>query len=400
MTPCKPEIILLIPDLDNTSVGNKKHSEAPETPEPFFMHATFEGRCRPYSMRYLILLLLISSTSYGQMKYFSGKQLDKFLKVQMKSLGMPGLSIAVVRKGKIVYHRALGVTNLTTPVKVDELSIFEAASLSKPVFAYLALKMADKGLLDLDKPLYQYLPFPELEYDQRYKLITARMVLDHTTGFPNWRWFDLADSARKIKRGDMYIKKDPGTFTYSGEGYHYLAKVLAHLNKIPLNTLDSVFRQEVAVPLGMQYAWFTYNDFTGQHKVTGHKNGKVEGRRWPMSFPDEDSTSFGAAGKLHTEAVSYAHFLIGLMKDETHEEMFKAQTSVPDDDNEGVVAWGLGLAIRPTKYGIAYEHGGNNGNFQSGCLFYKEKKNGYVFFTNCNKGDVFNERLRVFLEIL
>lgn len=318
----------------------------------------------------------------------------------MKELGMPGLSIAVIRKGKIVYHRALGVTSMAAPDKVDKLSVFEAASLSKPVFAYLVLKMVDKGLLDLDKPLYQYLPFPEIEHDLRYQRITARMVLDHTTGFPNWRWFDLADPSRHIKRGEMYFKKDPGTFTYSGEGYHYLAKVVAHLNHLPLNSLDTLFRQEVAFPLGMQYAWFSYSDFVGQHKVTGHKDGKVEGRRWPMAFPDEDSSSFGAAGKLHTEAASYAHFLIGLMNDQTHEEMFKAQTAVPAKEQEGVVAWGLGLAIRPTKYGIAYQHGGNNGNFQSGCLFYREKKSGYVFFTNCNKGAAFNEKLQMFLEVL
>lgn len=347
---------------------------------------------------FLLLLLLLSSLSYGQMKRFSRSKLDKFLKVQMDSLGMPGLSIAVIRKGKIVYHRALGVAEIGAPGKVNKQSIFEAASLSKPVFAYLVLKMVDKGILALDKPLYQYLPFPEIEYDPRYKVITARMVLDHTTGFPNWRWFDLADSSRHIKRGDMYIKKEPGTFTYSGEGYHYLAKVVAHLNKMSLNDLDALFQKEVAVPFGMQYAWFSYNDFMGKHKVTGHKDGKISGRKWPMAFPDEDSSSFGAAGKLHTEAVSYAHFLIGLMKDKTHEEMFKAQVSIPKNEEDDTIAWGLGIAMKPTRYGLAYLHGGNNGNFQSGCRFFKDQKNGYVFFTNCNKGADLNKRLEVFFD--
>jgi CubicO group peptidase (beta-lactamase class C family) len=70
-----------------------------------------------------------------------------------------------------------------------------AASLTKAVFAYLVLQLADKRLLDLDKPVYQYLPKPLPEYpdytdlatDPRYQRITARRLLSHTSGLPNWR---------------------------------------------------------------------------------------------------------------------------------------------------------------------------------------------------------------------
>jgi len=65
--------------------------------------------------------------------------------------------------------------------------VFEAASLSKPVMAYAVLKLADAGKLDLDKPLSQYLDKPYIDNDERLNLITARRVLTHTTGFPNWR---------------------------------------------------------------------------------------------------------------------------------------------------------------------------------------------------------------------
>jgi CubicO group peptidase (beta-lactamase class C family) len=69
---------------------------------------------------------------------------------------------------------------------VNDQTLFEAASVSKPIFAYFVMRMVEKGLLNLDTPLYKYLPYPDIEHDDRYKLITARMVLNHTTGFPNW----------------------------------------------------------------------------------------------------------------------------------------------------------------------------------------------------------------------
>jgi CubicO group peptidase (beta-lactamase class C family) len=137
--------------------------------------------------------------------------MDRFLQHAMDSLGMPGLSIAIITNGKICYERALGVTNMSTGKKVDRNSIFEAASLSKPVFAFFVMKMVENGELDLDKPLYQYLPYADIAYDDRYKLITARMVLTHTSGLPNSRYYDKADTGMHIKNGDLYLKFTPGT---------------------------------------------------------------------------------------------------------------------------------------------------------------------------------------------
>jgi CubicO group peptidase (beta-lactamase class C family) len=247
--------------------------------------------------------------------------------------------------------------------------------------------------------------FPEIAYDERYKKITARMVLDHTTGFPNWRWYDAPDSALNLKLGDMYIKNPPGTFGYSGEGYHYLGKVIAHVNGVTLQGLDSLFQREVAAPLGLKHTYFSWDNYIGQHKVTGHRDGKVFGKAWPAAPPDEDSTVFGAASTLHTEAVNYARFLIALMEDKdlkksSIDEMLKVQSKIPKTlaaDWGEITGWGLGLAIEETDHGIRYSHGGDNGGFQAGFMFYKDKKNGYVYFTNCDRGGMFYVKLRTFL---
>jgi CubicO group peptidase (beta-lactamase class C family) len=354
----------------------------------------------------------IMDTANAQVKIFSGQkitseELDSFIKKQMDSLGLPGLSIALINDNRIVYHKAFGITDVNTKTPVDEASVFEAASMSKTAFTYWVMQMAENGKLNLDTPLYRYLPYPDIAQDKRYQLITARMVLCHTSGFPNWRYFEKPDTALHIKYGDLWLKFTPGTrFAYSGEGYYYLAKVVAHLNRLDLKTLDELYQKEVAGPLGLQHFYFSGNAYVSQHKVSGHRGGKSVGRHWPTSFPAQDSSWFGSAGGLHTQALDYARFLIALMEHKgiskaSLDEMLKEQVQVPTNNEgrtiDGDTAWGLGIAIVLSKFGTIYEHGGNNGVFQSGFKYLKAKKTGFVFFTNCDKGSAFNKNLTTFL---
>src|SRR5262249_49289907 len=133
-------------------------------------------------------------------------ELDRFVRAYLEYYKIPGISIAVIKDFEVVYHRGFGVKNTATREPVDDDTVFEAASMTKPVFAYTVLRLVDRGVLDLDTPLYTYLPYEDIAHDDRYKLITARMVLTHRTGFPNWR------------TGKLDIKFTPGTqVSYSGE---------------------------------------------------------------------------------------------------------------------------------------------------------------------------------------
>ena len=324
----------------------------------------------------------------------------------MQNLDTPGLSIAIINDGQIIYHKNKGVANKDTLKSIDNNSIFEAASLSKPVFAYLTLRLVDQGVLSLDQPLYKYLPIEALEYDTRYQKITARMVLSHTTGLPNWRWFDPVPHERNVERGQIYLKHEPGTFGYSGEGFNYLAMVIAHLTEHNMTTLDQLFQNEVAKPLGMHKSAFIQTAFIKKHKVMGHKAGQTSDDGWPRSFPDDTPLTFGAAGRLHTNAEDYAHFLLAVMDKKglpkhLWREMLRPQSQVPKGHKTfvltGDTAWGLGIAIEPTPYGIRYEHGGNNGDFQSGMMFFIDSKQGYVFMTNSDQGQALNQKLDVYV---
>jgi hypothetical protein len=119
-----------------------------------------------------------------------------------------------------------------------------------------------------------------------------------------------------------------------------------------------------------------------------------------------DSSCFGSFYSLHSEAISYAKFLIAMidskgLKKESFDEILKAQVVLSKQSEfytqSGDTAWGLGIAIKPSKYGARYEHTGDMFSFQSAFMFFKEQKNGYVFFTNCNKGMILNKKLEYFL---
>jgi CubicO group peptidase (beta-lactamase class C family)/predicted alpha/beta superfamily hydrolase len=322
-------------------------------------------------------------------KHISFAQMDAFLKSQMDSIGIPGLSFALINDGQIVYHRTFGVTNVETEQKVSNQTIFDAASMTKTPFAFLVMRLVEKSILDLNKPLFTYLPYPDIAYDERYKLITARMVLAHTTGFPNWRFFN--------KDGKLDIKFTPGTqYQYSGEGYEYLATVIAHLMNIKKNDLQELFDEEVAKPFGMEKTFFTWNSWLEEHRATGHVDGKVaEGYGINSQNPN-----FYASHSMQTEAVNYAKFLIGMMnekglKKESYNDMLKVQ--FPNASKSNDEQWGLGIGIRHSKFGDEFNHGGFNLNFTSEFMFNKEQKFGYVFFTNCNKASAFNKKLLKYL---
>jgi CubicO group peptidase (beta-lactamase class C family) len=322
-------------------------------------------------------------------KKITMQEMDKYLKTQMDSIGLPGLSIAIINDAQIIYYRTLGVTNVDTKEKVSEETLFDAGSMSKTPFTYLIMKMVDQRILDLDKPLYTYLPYPDIAYDDRYKLITARMVLCHTSGLPNWRF--LNDDKK------LDIKFTPGTqFLYSGEGFEYLANVLAHLKNIPKNDLQLLFEKEVSTPLGMKYAYYTWNDYVAKHQATGHVDGKIS---WGYGI-NANNPNFYAAYSLQTEAVSYARFLIAMINEEglkkgTYDEMLKVHVQIPSKTDSS--SYCLGIIMKPSEFGNEYLHDGYNLNFYSAFMFNKEQKFGYVFFTNCNKGFDFNKKLEGFL---
>jgi len=310
-------------------------------------------------------------------------QLEKIIPQLMKEGDVPGLSIALIRDAKIVWHKGFGVKNANTKEPIGDTTVFEAASLSKPVFAYAVLKLIDSGKLELDKPLAAYLPDVYLQNDERIKMITARMVLDHTTGFQN-----EAGTGRPLK-----IYFTPGEkFSYSGEGFLYLQKVVERITGEPLQTF---MEKAIFVPLGMTSGSFVWQERYETLKANGHK---VSGAVVPIRRP----TAARSYSGLHTTTLDYARFVIAVLnatgvKKETIEQMETAQVRLDEgcfscierssERLSQTLSWGLGWGLERTETGNAIWHwGDNNSEFQSFVLAYPREKAGFVVFTNSGNG--------------
>src|SRR6185436_7800989 len=158
---------------------------------------------------------------------------DKKIEALMASAKVTGMAITVFNNNEPVYKKTFGYKRADTKEPLRESTNIYGASLSKVVFAVLVMKLVEEGVIDLDKPLQEYLPKPIYEYqpvmkwhdnykdlrtDTLYKKITARMCLDHTTGFANWRWYEPDQKLR--------VNFTPGSkYEYSGEGLVYLQVV-------------------------------------------------------------------------------------------------------------------------------------------------------------------------------
>ncbi|MEM1340036.1 MAG: serine hydrolase domain-containing protein [Bacteroidota bacterium] len=337
------------------------------------------------------------------LKSINGKKimeqdLEDFLLHQIDSLTIPGLSFAYVNDGKVVFSKNFGVANLETQESVTDSSLFDAASISKTVFSFFVMQMVDKGLLNLDSPLYIYLENPDIAYDERYKKITARMALSHTTGFPNWRYLteNGYDPTAKLR-----IDFEPGTrYQYSGEGYQYLAQVMAHLLQTDMNGLQTIIKKTTFKPLKMGESSFVWNDYLEKNRVVGHIKGRTDAG-YSANSKDPD---FNAAASLQTNAISYGNFLSALMSGKLlsatiQKEMVSIQSERPATKSRPGVKYGFGIVIEPTFNGTNYGHSGDNNSATSQFLFNDKHKSGYVFFTNMEytRKRIFDVNLKKFL---
>lgn len=319
--------------------------------------------------------------------------IDSYLDSKMESLKIPGLSIAIINDGQVVYHRTKRYAILEDKKAVTKNTIFEGASISKSVFAYFVMKYVEEGKLDLDKPLNEYLPYEDIAYDERYKKITARMVLSHRTGFPNWR--------EDEKDGLLKLKFDPDSdYSYSGEGYQYLASVLKHIEHTDWNGLESIFQEKVARPLEMSHTVFIENEYTNKHKAAAYlPEGRVDvaNNYWSK----KSKGVFSAPASIHSESIDFSKWMIAVMNreglsEESFKELFTSHSLVEERDYYNIY-YTLGFSTPKIPLTNVYLHGGNNIGFTSWFALDTDKKWGYVLFTNSEYGELLGEELLLYL---
>lgn len=295
------------------------------------------------------------------------KSVSQKLEAIMKRNAIPGMQIVHVKAGKTEAF-AFGEMKAGSGREVTANTLFQSASLSKTVMAYAVLRLYDKGILSLDKPLESYLPNPRLSDEPRRDLITARMVLSHTTGFPNWT---------KPRGAQLKTSSKPGSkFTYSGEGFLMLQKVVEHLTK---KTLQQIAEEEVFKPLAMRQSGYIYRASMVKDYANGHNGIESIGLR-KMSEPN-------GAYSLITSASDYSAFVQkALLKGEglkpaTHAMML--ETAVERKKNLGVA---LGVMVQTNEKGRGIYHTGSNPGFRAFYFALPDSGESVVCFTNSTNG--------------
>jgi len=298
-------------------------------------------------------------------------QAESFLRQVLDSTDATALSVAIVRDSHVVFQQSMGIVDKITNKLVDEKTVFRTASLSKPVFAYLVMKLVDEGSLDVDRPIYRYLEQPLHEYpdyadlknDDRYQLLTVRNLLSHQSGFPNWR---IMNRDRRLD-----FKFTPGKmFKYSGEGYNLLKFVLEETTG---KGLDQLSKEKVFIPLGMTNTSFLWEKRFDGHFAVNLRTGLRRNIERTKTVPN-------AAASLLTNTADYAKFLLAIMngkglKSETLKLMLEPQVDItsrslhapqgtdPKIHETSHLAWLMGWGRFRCPRGEALFHVG----FEEGC---------------------------------
>ena len=294
---------------------------------------------------------------------------------------VPGVSIAVISKGKIVELKAAGVRNATTGAEANTDTIFGGASLSKPVFAYLVLQLVDAGVLSLDEPLARIVP-DFVPNDPPAATITVRQVLSHTSGLPNWR---------NVKQ-PLKTHFPPGEkFSYSGEAFLWLQKAVQAKTG---ERIDTLAQRLVFGPLRMRRSSFVWRHEFDANFADPHDADLVPA-------PKYKSPSAKVAGSLQTTAADYARFMLAVMSGARlkaatarlwlqPEVPLKQQcfvcidSTAPEGDQR--VAWGLGWGLEPDAG--TFFHWGDAGRYMSFAVGSVANRSGVVVLVNGANGMV------------
>ena len=291
---------------------------------------------------------------------------------------VPAVAIALAAEGQVAWAGAWGHAHVDTGEPVTDATLFEAASLSKPVFAAAVLRLAESGALDLDAPLASLLDEPIVPDDPRSATITARMALSHSTGLQNWLW--APDERPKLSF-------DPGEgFGYSSLAFQFLQRAI---ERSAGEDVESLTRRLVLDPLGMPNSTFVWGDRCAAICATGHDAAGQPVEKWHPAEPL-------ACASLHTTATDYARFLAaltatcdsGVLGRGLVDRMLAPQAPLGER-----LAWGLGWGLQECGRGDLFWHWGDNGCFKAVAVGSRSERLAVVTLTNGANGLMIGERV-------
>jgi CubicO group peptidase (beta-lactamase class C family) len=345
----------------------------------------------------LILIMFIGvvgSATAQNTDFFTSKgekvdiaNFNKNISFMIDQVGIPGLSLAIIENNEVTFHNFYGSKNLRKKKELNRTSVFEAASLTKMYLVYVVHQLVEEGLIDLDKPMYEYLEYEPLEHDSRYKLITPRMIMSHSSGIENWRWNNNEDL--------LEILSDPGEqFVYSGEGFQYLAKVVELLLD---ESYESYINRLIIEPFELNQTFLKYkkrglNVFRNElpfNYALGYNSLEEEVNKW------KNYNTIPASG-AHTTGEDYAKFLTAFfdknnLSSERMADLTKPVVRLGDESSH--LFMGAGFFMILTEKDTIVSFSGNNDGFKAELFYSIVHNRGFVFFANSDQGKLITKEI-------
>ena len=308
--------------------------------------------------------------------------LDTVVAAQLALHKIPSISVAQIEGGKVVRVAAWG--EQAPGVKATPRTLYNIASMTKPIAAEAMLRLVVKGKASLDEPMANWWVDPDIASDPRREKLTLRIALSHQTGFANWRFID---------GGKLRFLRDPGThFGYSGEGFEYAAR---YTEKRVGKDFEALAIAQIFKPLGMKETALTRRTwFEGRIAPPTQKDGTV------LAPTIREYFKFSAADDGYTTPSDYARFLISMLRPDrigrkVALERNRMQVSAKDEACEGArinicpddVGWGLGWAMMRSGDHEIYWHGGNDKGEATIGWWEPTTGRGGVILTNSAAGD-------------
>lgn len=343
----------------------------------------------------LLAAVLATARPSGQASTIPGTRLaaadlDTRLLVLLARAQVPGLAIAVVDNGRVVYRKAYGLADVDQKRPLTTDTVMYGASLTKAAFAFMTQQLVEEGVLGLDtpvtallkKPLPEYEDFADLASDPRWRAFTPRMMLSHTSGLINWRFLNDPET--------LDIKFTPGSrYVYSGEGFQILQLIVEErtgkstTELMQTRVFDRFGMKNTSMVWRADFAGRVANHYDASGQALGHNR-----RRRPR-----------AAGSMDTTLDDYAAFFAGVLRGEglsaqSLNAMLSSQIAVvsptkfpshwPGETTlwQGVkLGYGLGWGVYESPQGPAFFKEGSDDGTNNLALGFRNARRGVLILS-------------------
>lgn len=302
------------------------------------------------------------------------------LEKQLKANNIPAVGYAVIKDGKVVEAEVLG--NLEEGKPANDNTVFNVASVAKPVFTTMVMQLINDHIISLDEPVYHYWIDPDLQSDPRHKKLTPRILLSHQSGFPNWRWYNEDQK--------LSFWFDPGTtYHYSGEGMEYLKKMVENKTGKSLTQLmDSIIFQ----PLDMHASSLTWLDELHEKNLAKYHDG--DGNVYE-TFKRENAVASDDLLTTVSDMTKFALFVMNeksALSDQNYDEMTSIQTRINKRNGYGL-GWQIAQDLPNGEFALV--HGGADQGARARIVILPKSKTAFIAFTNSDNGQIIVDRLMV-----